>query len=73
MSRIRFRASVAELADGPTSLTAADDQAIRPALESAGIEFICSQGSSIQLASYDQRLIGVARLLGIAEWNVEKQ
>jgi hypothetical protein len=43
------------------------------AIHLAAIEFICSQGSSIQLASYDQRLIGVARLLGIAEWNVEKQ
>ena len=36
----------------------------------AAIEFIRSQGASVQLASYDQRLIGVARLLGIAEWNI---
>jgi hypothetical protein len=30
----------AELAVGPTALTAANDQAIRRALESAGVEFI---------------------------------
>jgi hypothetical protein len=34
----------AELADGPTSLTAANDQAIRRALEGAGIEFIDENG-----------------------------
>jgi hypothetical protein len=34
----------AELADGPTSLTAANDQAIRRALEAAGIEFIDENG-----------------------------
>ena len=34
----------AELADGPTSLTAANDQAIRRALESAGVEFIDENG-----------------------------
>ena len=40
------------------------------AIHLAAIEFIRSQGASVQLASYDQRLIGVARLLGIAEWNI---
>jgi predicted nucleic acid-binding protein len=40
------------------------------AIHLAAIEFIRSQGASVQLASYDQRLIGVARLLGIAEWNM---
>jgi len=40
------------------------------AIHLAAIEFIRSQGASVQLASYDQRLIGVARLLGIAEWNL---
>jgi predicted nucleic acid-binding protein len=40
------------------------------AIHLAAIEFIGSQGASVQLASYDQRLIGVARLLGIAEWNL---
>jgi hypothetical protein len=34
----------AELADGPTSLTAANDKAIRLALEAAGIEFIEGNG-----------------------------
>jgi predicted nucleic acid-binding protein len=40
------------------------------AIHLAAIEFIRSQGASVQLASYDERLAGVARLLGIAEWNV---
>src|SRR5262249_21764297 len=39
------------------------------AIHLAAIEFIRSQGASLQLASYDERLIGAARLLGIAEWN----
>jgi transcriptional regulator with XRE-family HTH domain len=34
----------AELADGPTSLTAANDKAIRRALEAAGVEFIEENG-----------------------------
>jgi hypothetical protein len=34
----------AELAEGPTSLTAANDQVIRRALESAGVEFIDGNG-----------------------------
>nr|WP_247363681.1 MULTISPECIES: transcriptional regulator [unclassified Bradyrhizobium] len=34
----------AEVSDGDTSLTAANDQAIRRALESAGVEFIDSNG-----------------------------
>ena len=40
------------------------------AIHLAAIEFIRSQGASVQLASYDERLADVARLLGIAEWNV---
>jgi predicted nucleic acid-binding protein len=40
------------------------------AIHLAAIEFIRSQGASVQLASYDERLVGVARLLGIAEWNM---
>jgi hypothetical protein len=36
------------------------------------VEFIRSQGASVQLASYDQPLIGVVRRLGIAEWNLRK-
>jgi len=34
----------AELAEGPTALTAANDQAIRRTLEAAGIEFIDEKG-----------------------------
>jgi len=40
------------------------------AIHLAAIEFIRSQGANVQLASYDERLVGVARLLGIAEWNM---
>ena len=39
------------------------------AIHLAAIEFIRAQGASLQLASYDERLVGVARLLGIPEWN----
>jgi hypothetical protein len=35
----------------------------------AAIEFIRAQGARVQLASYDERMLSVARLLGIAEWN----
>jgi predicted nucleic acid-binding protein len=38
------------------------------AIHLAAIEFIRSHGASLQLASYDERLVGAARLLGIAEW-----
>lgn len=38
------------------------------AIHLAAMEFIRSQGESVQLASYDERLIAAARLLGIAEW-----
>jgi hypothetical protein len=38
------------------------------AIHLAAIEFIRSQGATVQLASYDERLVGAARLLGIAEW-----
>ena len=34
----------AEVADGETSLTAANDQAVRRALEAAGVEFIDENG-----------------------------
>jgi hypothetical protein len=39
------------------------------AIHLSAIEFMRSQGVSVQLASYDERLIGAARLLGIAEWS----
>jgi hypothetical protein len=37
------------------------------AIHLAAIEFIRSQGASLQLASYDERLVGAARQFGIAE------
>ena len=37
------------------------------AIHMAAIEFIRSQGASLQLASYDERLVGAARQFGIAE------
>jgi hypothetical protein len=39
------------------------------AIHLATIEFIRAQGESVQLASYDERMVGAARLLGIPEWN----
>jgi hypothetical protein len=42
------------------------------AIHLAAIEFIRAQGVSLQLASYDKRLLGAARLLGILEWNGNK-
>jgi hypothetical protein len=38
------------------------------AIHLAAVEFIRSQGAGVQLASYDERLVGAARLVGIAEW-----
>ncbi len=42
------------------------------AIHLAAIEFIRAQKQSVQLASYDERLLATARLLGIAEWNVSR-
>ena len=39
------------------------------AIHLAAIEFIRSHRAEVQLASYDERLLGVARRLGIVEWN----
>jgi len=39
------------------------------AIHLAAINFIRAQGASVQLASYDERLLDAARLLGIPEWN----
>ena len=39
------------------------------AIHLAAIEFIRTQGASVQLASYDERMVGAARLLGITEWD----
>lgn len=38
------------------------------AIHLAAMEFIRSQGASVELASYDERLVDVARLLGIPAW-----
>jgi hypothetical protein len=42
------------------------------AIHLAAIEFIRTQGASVQLASYDERLVGAARLLGVREWDRNK-
>ena len=42
------------------------------AIHLAAIEFIRTQGASVQLASYDEGLVGAARLLGIPEWDGNK-
>jgi predicted nucleic acid-binding protein len=39
------------------------------AIHLAAIEFIRAQGASVQLASYDERMVAAARHLGIPEWN----
>ena len=39
------------------------------AIHLAAIEFIRAQGASVQLASYDERLLDVAHRLGIPEWD----
>src|SRR5258705_3870777 len=39
------------------------------AIHLAALEFIRAQKQNVQLASYDERLIAAARVLGIAEWS----
>jgi hypothetical protein len=39
------------------------------AIHVAAIEFIRAQKKGVQLASYDERLIAAALLLGITEWD----
>ena len=39
------------------------------AIHLAALEFIGAQKENVQLASYDERLLAAARLLGIAEWS----
>jgi hypothetical protein len=39
------------------------------AIHLAALEFIRAQKQSVQLASYDERLLTAARFLGIAEWS----
>ena len=42
------------------------------AIHLAAVEFIRTQGASVQLASYDERFLDAARLLGIPEWNEDE-
>ena len=39
------------------------------AIHLSALEFIRAQKQSVQLASYDERLLVAARLLGVAEWS----
>jgi predicted nucleic acid-binding protein len=39
------------------------------AIHLAAVEFVRAQKQIVQLASYDERLLAAARLLGIAVWN----
>jgi hypothetical protein len=39
------------------------------AIHLSALEFIRDQKQSVELASYDERLIAAARLLGIAQWS----
>jgi uncharacterized protein len=39
------------------------------AIHLAAIEFVRAQKQSVQLASYDERLLAAARVLGIAAWS----
>jgi len=39
------------------------------AIHLSALEFIRAQKQNVQLASYDERLVAAARLLGIAEWS----
>ena len=42
------------------------------AIHLAALEFIRAQKQEVQLASYDDRLVAAARLLGIAEWTARQ-
>jgi predicted nucleic acid-binding protein len=41
------------------------------AIHLAALEFIRTQKQNVRLASYDERFVAAARLLGIAEWGGE--
>jgi hypothetical protein len=54
------------------------DRALRPfpvpvrtldAIHLSALEFVRAQKQNVQLASYDERLLSAARLLGITVWN----
>jgi hypothetical protein len=42
------------------------------AIHLAALEFVRAQKQSVQLASYDERLLAAARFLGIAEWSASQ-
>lgn len=42
------------------------------AIHLAALEFIRAQKQSVQLASYDERLLEAARFLGITEWSASQ-
>ena len=44
----------------------------RDAIHLAALEFVRAQKQDVQLASYDDRLLAAARLLGIAEWSARR-
>ena len=43
------------------------------AIHLSALEFVRAQKQNVQLASYDERLLSAARLLGIAIWNGRKE
>ena len=43
------------------------------AIHLSALEFVRAQKQNVQLASYDERLLTAARLLGIAVWNGGKE
>ena len=43
------------------------------AIHLSALEFARTQKQNVQLASYDERLLAAARLLGIAVWNDRKE
>jgi hypothetical protein len=42
------------------------------AIHLAALEFVRAQKQSVQLASYDERLLAAARFLGIVEWSASQ-
>ena len=42
------------------------------AIHLAALEFVRAQKQNVKLASYDERLLAAARLLGIAEWSASQ-
>jgi len=45
---------------------------ILDAIHLAALEFVRARKQSVQLASYDERLLAAARLLGISEWSARR-